>query len=83
MLEVTNHSRGDIRFIVDVQIAYEENIDAAIEVIKKTSTLFEEKHQDKLRSEIDVLGVLSLNASGVTEEGELLPYFLDIPLATR
>ena len=66
VLEVTNHSRGDIRFIVDVQIAYEENIDAAIEVIKKTSTLFEEKHQDKLRSEIDVLGVLSLNASGVT-----------------
>ena len=42
VLEVTNHSRGDIRFIVDVQIAYEENIDAAIEVIKKTSTLFEE-----------------------------------------
>ena len=34
VLEVTNHSRGDIRFIVDVQIAYEENIDAAIEVIK-------------------------------------------------
>ena len=66
VLEVTNHSRGDIRFIVDVQIAYEENIDGAIEVIKKTSTLFEEKHQDKLRSEIDVLGVLSLNASGVT-----------------
>lgn len=66
VLEVTNHSRGDIRFIVDVQIAYEENIDAAIEVIKKTSALFEEKHKDKLRSEIDVLGVLSLNALGVT-----------------
>ena len=66
VLEVTNHSRGDIRFIVDVQIAYEENIDGAIEVIKKTSALFEEKHKEKLRSEIDVLGVLSLNASGVT-----------------
>ena len=66
ILEVTNHSRGDIRFIVDVQIAYEENIDAAIEVIRKTSNLFEEKHQGKLRSKIDVLGVLSLNASGVT-----------------
>ena len=66
ILEVTNHSRGDIRFIVDVQIAYEENIDAAIEVIRKTSNLFEEKHKEKLRSKIDVLGVLSLNASGVT-----------------
>ena len=66
VLEVTNHSRGDIRFIVDVEIAYEENIDAAIEVIKKANTQFEEKYEDKLRGEIDVLGVLSLNASGVT-----------------
>ena len=66
VLEVTNHSRGDIRFIVDVEIAYEENIDAAIEVIKKANTQFEEKYEDKLRGEIDVIGVLSLNASGVT-----------------
>ena len=66
VLEVTNHSRGDIRFIVDVEIAYEENIDSAIEVIKRTSNLFHEKHKDKLRSQIEVLGVLSLNASGVT-----------------
>ena len=66
VLEVTNHSRGDIRFIVDVEIAYEENIDEAIEVIKRISTSFKEKHQDKLRGEIEVLGVLSLNASGVT-----------------
>ena len=67
VLEVTNHSRGNIRFIVDVEIAYEENVDTAIEVIKKTSNLFEEKHKDKLRSEIDVLGVLSLNASGLSQ----------------
>lgn len=66
VLEVTNHSRGDIRFIVDVEIAYEENIDAAIEVIKKANAQFEEKYEDKLRGEIEVLGVLSLNASGVT-----------------
>lgn len=66
VLEVTNHSRGDIRFIVDVEIAYEENIDEAIEVIKKTDKIFEEKHQDKLRGEIQVLGVFSLNPSGVT-----------------
>ena len=66
VLEVTNHSRGDIRFIVDVEIAYEENVDSAIEVIKKTNELFEEKHKSKLRGEIQVLGVLSLNASGIT-----------------
>lgn len=66
VLEVTNHSRGDIRFIVDVEIAYEENVDSAIEVIKKTNELFEEKHKSKLRGEIEVLGVISLNASGIT-----------------
>lgn len=66
VLEVTNHSRGDIRFIVDVEIAYEENIDETIELIKKVNESFEETHQDKLRGKIDVLGVLSLNASGVT-----------------
>ncbi|WP_195989110.1 mechanosensitive ion channel family protein [Clostridium sp. D53t1_180928_C8] len=66
VLEVTNHSRGDIRFIVDVEIAYEENIDVAIEVIKKANSQFEEKYEEKLRGEIVVLGVLSLNASGVT-----------------
>ena len=51
---------------MDVEIAYEENIDSAIEVIKRASNLFHEKHKDKLRSQIEVLGVLSLNASGVT-----------------
>lgn len=66
ILEVTNHSRGDIRFIVDVEIAYEENIDETIEVIKNVNKQFEEKHNDKLRGDIEVLGVLSLNASGVT-----------------
>jgi len=66
ILEVTNHSRGDIRFIVDVEIAYEENIDEAISVIKKVNSVFEEKHKEKLRGEIEVLGVFSLNASGVT-----------------
>lgn len=66
ILEVTNHSRGDIRFIVDVEIAYEENIDEAINVIKKVNSVFEEKHKEKLRGKIEVLGVFSLNASGVT-----------------
>ena len=66
ILEVTNHSRGDIRFIVDVEIAYEENIDQATNVIENTIELFEEKHKDKLRGDIDIWGVTSLNASGVT-----------------
>ena len=66
VLEVTNHSRGNIRFIVDVEIAYEENIDETIELIKKVNKKFQEKHEDKIRGDIKVLGVNSLNSSGVT-----------------
>lgn len=66
ILEVTNHSRGDIRFIVDVDIAYEENIDQATNLIKSVNQAFEEKHKDKLRGHIEVLGVISLNPSGIT-----------------
>lgn len=66
VLEVTNHSRGDIRFIVDVEIAYEENIDETIELIKNVNYNFEKKHASQLRGDIEVLGVISLNASGVT-----------------
>ncbi|WP_308779753.1 mechanosensitive ion channel family protein [uncultured Clostridium sp.] len=64
--EVTNHSRGDMRFIVDVEIAYEEDIDNTINIIKNTCKNFEKYNKDTLRNEIEVLGVISLNASGVT-----------------
>lgn len=63
--EVTNHSRGNIRFLVDIDIAYEEDIDNAIEVIKKVGKKFEEKNED-VTEPIQVLGVNALNASSVT-----------------
>lgn len=66
VLEVTNHSRGDIRFVVDVKIAYEENVDRAIEIIKETNKKFKEQHSEELRGDIEVLGIISLNATGVT-----------------
>ena len=66
MLEVTNHSRGNMRFMVDVEIAYEEDVDNAISLIEDTCKNFEEKNKDEVKEEIEVLGVISLNASGVT-----------------
>lgn len=66
VLEVTNHSRGDIRFIVDVNIAYEENVDNALTIIRKVCTSFEDKHKEDLRGKINVLGVTALGASGIT-----------------
>lgn len=64
--QVTNHSRGDMRFIVDVEIAYEEDVDNAINIIQKTCTKFKEKNEEEITQDIDVLGVISLNASGIT-----------------
>ena len=63
--QVTNHSRGDMRFIVDVEIAYEEDIDNAINIMKSTCKKFEEKNSEDIKNEIEVIGVTSLNASGV------------------
>ncbi|NFI53875.1 mechanosensitive ion channel family protein [Clostridium botulinum] len=65
IIEVTNHSRGNIRFIVDVDIAYEENIDNAISIIKEVCSDFERDNED-IREPMEVLGVNALNASSVT-----------------
>ncbi|MBN1053642.1 mechanosensitive ion channel family protein [Clostridium botulinum] len=65
IIQVTNHSRGNIRFIVDVDIAYEENIDNAISIIKEVCSNFEQNNED-IREPIEVLGVNALNASSVT-----------------
>lgn len=64
--EVTNHSRGDMRFMVDVGIAYEEDIDNAINIIKTVCEKFEDENKEELKGEVDVLGVIALNASSVT-----------------
>ena len=63
--EVTNHSKGAIRFLVDIDIAYEENIDNAIDVIKGICEKYEKNNED-IMEPIQVLGVDALNSSGVT-----------------
>ncbi|AOR24868.1 mechanosensitive ion channel family protein [Clostridium taeniosporum] len=65
IIEVTNHSRGNIRFLVDVDIAYEENIDDAISIIKEICYDFEQNNED-VAEPIEVLGVNALNDSSVT-----------------
>ena len=65
IVQITNHSRGNIRFLVDIDIAYEENINDAIKVIERVCQKFEESHED-VTEPIQVLGVNSLNASSVT-----------------
>lgn len=63
--QVTNHSRGNIRFIVDVDISYEEDIDNAIKVISNVCNKYKNENENIVEP-IEVLGVNSLNASSVT-----------------
>ena len=63
--QVTNHSRGNIRFIVDVDISYEEDIDNAINVITNVYNKYKNENENIVEP-IEVLGVNSLNASSVT-----------------
>lgn len=62
---VTNHSRNNMRFIVDVSIAYEEDIDHAIDIIDKTCKEFQGEHKEEIPQPIDIWGVTNLGASGV------------------
>lgn len=66
ILEVTNHSRSDSSFIVDVNIAYKEDIDNAISVIEKTCEEFKKENEKDIKEPINVLGVVALGALGVT-----------------
>lgn len=63
--KVTNHSRGSSRIMVEVDIAYEENIDNAIEVINKTCRKFKDEN-DYVVDGPRVLGVSALKDSSVT-----------------
>ena len=65
IVEVTNHSKGNIRFIVDIEISYKEDIDKAINIISKECKIFEKENED-IAEPIEVWGVSSLNAYSVT-----------------
>ncbi|CDF58985.1 mechanosensitive ion channel family protein [Thermobrachium celere] len=63
--KVTNKSRGNMRALVDVDIAYEEDIDHAIFVIKEVCDDVKKDIQDIVEGP-DVLGVVKLGESGIT-----------------
>lgn len=62
--EVTNFSTSNSVGVVDVSIAYEADIDKAIEVIKETAMRVYEGN-DNMVKEPDVLGVQSLGVSNI------------------
>lgn len=63
--EVTNFSLHNSLSIVDIAIAYEENADEAIELMKKIMPELMERNQDLVK-EPEVLGVQLISQSSVT-----------------
>ncbi|WP_035166120.1 mechanosensitive ion channel family protein [Caloramator sp. ALD01] len=63
--KVTNKTRGNMRALVDVDIAYEEDIDHAISVIKEVCEDVKKDFEDIVEGP-DVVGVVKLGESGIT-----------------
>jgi len=61
---VTNHSRGDMRVAVDLDIAYDEDIDNAINVIKDSLEDFKKTNEEMVEGP-DVAGAVSFTGRGV------------------
>ncbi len=64
--QVTNFARGGMGVLVEIEIAYEENLDRAIEVINNACRRAAEEHSDIVLEEPRVLGVARLDGSGST-----------------
>ncbi|UOR12991.1 mechanosensitive ion channel family protein [Halobacillus amylolyticus] len=60
---VSNHSRGNMRALVDIGIGYEDNIDEALEVLTKVAEDFAE--DPRFKEGPSVLGVQSIGASDI------------------
>ncbi len=81
--QVTNFSVNNSLAVIDVSIAYEENVDKAMEVIKETMAVIYKDSPDMVK-EPEVLGVQALGASEVvirvTAECKPMTHF---PIARR
>ncbi|MFZ3579898.1 mechanosensitive ion channel family protein [Virgibacillus sp. DJP39] len=75
LVGVSNHSRGNMRALVDIGISYDENIDEAITVLEKVCAEFQE--DERFKDGPNALGVQGLGSSdvvlrvvGQTENGQ-------------
>lgn len=62
---LVNFSKGHIKAAVDVSVAYEENIDKVIDILNTVCTEVYESHEDLFNTPPEVLGVTSLDPSGM------------------
>lgn len=62
---ITNHSRNDMRVLVEVDVAYEEDVDNVIETLNGVCEDFGKKNENMVEGP-KVIGVTNLKDSGVT-----------------
>ncbi|ASN05917.1 mechanosensitive ion channel family protein [Virgibacillus necropolis] len=60
---VANHSRGNMRALVDIGISYEDNIDEAIAVLERVCAEFQE--DERFKDGPNALGVQGIGASDI------------------
>ncbi|MCM8711943.1 mechanosensitive ion channel family protein [Clostridium sp. SYSU_GA19001] len=63
--KVTNHSRGNARVLVEVDIAYEEDVDKAIDVLSNVCSKFISENENMVEGP-KVAGISALKDSGIT-----------------
>lgn len=63
---VSNHSRNDIRFTVDVNIDYKEDVEKAMDIIKIICEDFKYQNEEYIRDPIEVPVIIDLGVSSVT-----------------
>lgn len=63
--KVTNHSRGNIRIMVDMDIAHNADVDRALKVIQDLCTKFQYENPD-IADGPEVLGISAVKESGIT-----------------
>ncbi|MFP7479263.1 mechanosensitive ion channel family protein [Terribacillus saccharophilus] len=61
---ISNHSRGNMRAMVDIGISYEDDIDHALRVLQEICESFQQ--DERFREGPDVIGVQELGASEIT-----------------
>jgi len=64
--QVTNFSRNSLQAAVDIGIAYDEDLNRAVEVLKKAGSRLAQEWADVITSGPDVLGIVALNPGAVT-----------------
>ena len=63
---VTNHSRNNIKFTVDVSIAYEEDVEKVINIIEAMCDDFRRENEEYIDEAMEVSGIVALGVSEVT-----------------